>query len=785
MEPEPSLQTYAVPLFNQVRDGWRQNRSVEMDPVVGAFECALTFVNTDEAQEFLAECFHEILSVLLNTHPSKMTQHNKEAVTKSLILAVDIIVRLFEIGLRRADPQASTSGKDSDHRQYVTTLCALFSKKRAFYKELPGSFWDKQPGAPEVRAQLHGLFCEKEGFNVLAELISAVTTSTHDKHSAQNQPEDDSGLSAENWLNADICQKLLVSALQVDGLQPDVMAKLAVAVLQHLCSLPENDLKKENTDLITGVALQARRIILLGVPGCSRVFASWMQLVLKYVRSTSLPQRLFGWEHIGHLIETTNLARPPPSRYEVIGAGSTEVNGVYVLCEEAGEDLEYKKYGGPDADLTISLCPMRNGSKWWFVSEPDAKEPGTDKDVDYYRHDSVRSEDERFPPCSGWKTAGAAGLEPIPTLNQIYDEKEDDVFTEEKLETLLLKWVQQNTIIEDEFGDSRIHREVVTRNAPLVHFLTRMDDGLQEFHLECIWKASMGGKQEAVVTEIHRLLIAIIPSIHENLQCYLLDALRTSLSLEDNFNGVVSFIEHSSQTSASSVVFSGSDDVNDALLQLLWIIQQKSSRPDVVRLFGEALSSPASAARRRSFLFETLAVIRSSACPQPPDPVPPPQKVHRALELVEQLIDSADSEQVVVELARDHNFLQLLLDEFVVCRNAISAHDLSDAELSSLQHRLSVIRFVHGKAAALSISTEHVDLVWRTLQTVSEREICLDFLEKAISTDSKRQLTPTIDLSVAHYIFHELICNQTDFSTLNDQGYNVITHIFVACPAPY
>jgi hypothetical protein len=295
----------------------------------------------------------------------------------------------------------------------------------------------------------------------------------------------------------------------------------------------------------------------------------------------------------------------------------------------------------------------------------------------------------------------------------------------------------------------------------------------------------MGGKQEAVVTEIHRLLIAIIPSIHENLQCYLLDALRTSLSLEDNFNGVVSFIEHSSQTSASSVVFSGSDVVNDALLQLLWIIQQKSSRPDIVRLLGEALSSPASAARRRSFLFETLAVIRSSACPQPPDPVPPPQKVHRALALVEQLIDSADSEQVVVELARDHNFLQLLLDEFVVCRNAISAHDLSDAELSSLQHRLSVIRFVHGKAAALSISTEHVDLVWRTLQTVSEREICLDFLEKAISTDSKRQLTPTIDLSVAHYIFHELICNQTDFSTLNDQGYNVITHIFVACPAPY
>ena len=49
MEPEPSLQTYAVPLFNQVRDGWRQNRSVEMDPVVGAFECA----NQREAYSFL------------------------------------------------------------------------------------------------------------------------------------------------------------------------------------------------------------------------------------------------------------------------------------------------------------------------------------------------------------------------------------------------------------------------------------------------------------------------------------------------------------------------------------------------------------------------------------------------------------------------------------------------------------------------------------------------------------------------------------------------------------
>jgi ubiquitin carboxyl-terminal hydrolase 9/24 len=36
---------------------------------------------------------------------------------------------------------------------------------------------------------------------------------------------------------------------------------------------------------------------------------------------------------------------------------------------------------------------MRSQQKWWFLSEADKDQPGTDRDIDYYQHKSKEHEE--------------------------------------------------------------------------------------------------------------------------------------------------------------------------------------------------------------------------------------------------------------------------------------------------------------------------------------------------------------------------------------------------------
>jgi hypothetical protein len=38
--------------------------------------------------------------------------------------------------------------------------------------------------------------------------------------------------------------------------------------------------------------------------------------------------------------------------------------------------------------LTLFRCTMRSHQKWWFLSEEDEEQPGTDRDIDYCQHKS-------------------------------------------------------------------------------------------------------------------------------------------------------------------------------------------------------------------------------------------------------------------------------------------------------------------------------------------------------------------------------------------------------------
>ena len=54
--------------------------------------------------------------------------------------------------------------------------------------------------------------------------------------------------------------------------------------------------------------------------------------------------------------------------------------------------------GVPRKDLTLFRCTMRSQQKWWFLSEADEEQLGTDRDIDYYQYKSKEDEELQPPP---------------------------------------------------------------------------------------------------------------------------------------------------------------------------------------------------------------------------------------------------------------------------------------------------------------------------------------------------------------------------------------------------
>ena len=194
---------------------------------------------------------------------------------------------------------------------------------------------------------------------------------------------------------------------------------------------------------------------------------------------------------------------------------------------------------------------MRSSHKWWFLSEADEDQPGTDKDVDYYQHKSKRDE-EALPSHSGWLTC-RAGADPPPTIEAVGKlvPRGEEYNT---LEHQLAKWAIDNGVIELVLGDG-IHREVVSRSAGLIKFLAgmsrdggedddpaTMSDGerstnkycLKASHLLLAWKTCTNKADAAVSAQIYQLLVSILPSLPSSLAIPLIEAIRSSLDQKGN-----------------------------------------------------------------------------------------------------------------------------------------------------------------------------------------------------------------------------------------------------------
>mmetsp|Transcript_19973 Transcript_19973/g.22290 ORF Transcript_19973/g.22290 Transcript_19973/m.22290 type:complete len:878 (+) Transcript_19973:39-2672(+) len=263
-------------------------------------------------------------------------------------------------------------------------------------------------------------------------------------------------------------------------------------VMRYITSCSEESLKKICMDELKFLLHDLHRIFdrLMQTrrDDTNEFYVFWRALVLKLITSQSLPLKLFGWQQMETLMQACEDHRPPPRSFLAYDSGCSFVNGEYhfvgVVTDDGyglrsqNNDISYERAipvdepDGGGKKLTLFRCTMRSQQKWWFLSEADEEQPGTDRDIDYYQHKSKEHE-EMEPPPSGWLTCRNAGIDPSPKLKRMGSM----VPPNEECNTLehqLAKWAIRNKIIETlVLGDS-VHREIVSRSVPLIKFLASM-----------------------------------------------------------------------------------------------------------------------------------------------------------------------------------------------------------------------------------------------------------------------------------------------------------------------
>jgi hypothetical protein len=599
-----------------------------------------------EARDFVERYMGQIVSILLEQQPLKVGQNERRCVQEALTLAVTIISNDLEIQIERG--RRAPGGPNDVYCRTLDVLACIFCKKKSYYKGTKGN-WNVNhlSGLPATRLNLAETFLQERGFVRLVEYMTdrtiveesssttgnssssdstATSTTAPASPSRQHQPSQPATTFLANvaWAfpNMDLLHQTLPvlfdvynTAIHNQKTEKHVRAleqaaiDVSKATMRYITSCSEEALKKipiEDLKLLVHDLLRIfDKLIKFRRVDTYDFYVFWRSLVLKLITSQSLPLKLFGWQQMETLLEASAAHRPPPRSFVADYAGCTFVNGEYHFkgfitddgygLRSGNNEISYEREiledepDGGGKKLTLFRCTMRSQQKWWFLSEADEEQPGTDRDIDYYQHKSKEHE-ETEPPPMGWLTCRNSGIDPTPKLTRLglMVPHGEELNT---LEHQLARWAIDNKIIETlVLGDS-VHREIVSRSVPLINFLASMcerDDGvasakeddittntnqtdvgaeaeggklvlnniqaslalstnnteycLQASHLLLAWKTCTRKTDTAVSAQIYQLLVSILPSCPVHLAVLLLKAVQESLEQGGHNNNNIDFL---------------------------------------------------------------------------------------------------------------------------------------------------------------------------------------------------------------------------------------------------
>ena len=681
-----------------------------------SLDSANEFLATSEDARFFVEKYmRPIISILVEQQPTKIGPHERSCVQESLTFAVIIISRDLEIQLQR---------KGGCHLLEVLSL--VFNKKKAYYKGNKGNWNNHMSGLPEVRLKMIDQFRQEQGFTRLYKyLVERIGTPL--------------------FPNLDLLHQVLTALADLIPARPpgpeqalaakdaeDAAIDVARATMQFVNSCSDDVLKKFPPEHLNTVQHDLQRIFdkLVSTRRSTtyEFYAFWRGLVLKLIKSPSLPLRLFGWQQMDDLLDACTEHRPPPRYFDVSTAGCTFVNGRYSFAgatttdgyAQRGVDTSYERRI-PDEDdgggkkLTLFRCTMRSQQKWWFLSEADEEQPGTDRDIDYYQHKSKEHE-ETEPPPYGWVTCRNSGVDPPPQLQSagLMVPPGEEFNT---LEHQLAQWAIENDIIELVLGDSA-HREIVSRSTALIKFLASMcerDEGvespsdkppnkycLQLSHLLLAWKTCSRKTDSAVSAQVYQLLVSILPLCPSNLSIPLLKAVQDSLyqgkEKGEYLNEVADFCSalasaNSSDAKAASTI-NLEDDVRAEVLEVLWSVLTHPDAAslkvyDVLKRYvtNELRVEPKGKGHRERYLGSCIRTLTANAKLLSADSVDELQAL-RMVKLTHFVLEACPRAQASKLATNDAGALPILLfEELTSSLKRREAGSKANAALRKVRHR--------------------------------------------------------------------------------------------------
>ncbi len=549
-----------------------------------------------EARTFVENYMRPVITILLEQIPQKIGAMEKKCVQDSLLQG--LLICLEDLKLRK-DPAAGDSA-------VLEVLSLIFNKKMQFYKGSKHNWNTNMNGMPEVRIRLIEKFRASRGFFHLGAYLDARIAKDGFPPCGVIKLFLDAARDAVPLDNFD-------GRNEVKTVFEDDIISTAQAVMNSLEQKSEDELKRISHDDLNTLrwAMQNIYTNLIGSRRNEtyRFYQFCRNFALKLITSQSLPLKLYGWETVTELVEFSQDLAPPPRAYVATGAGTQFVNGTYEYSAKVGEDgfihpktdHAYKRIvpvNNPNEKqktLTLFKCTMRSQQKWWFISEADENQPGTDKDIDYYQQKSKKNE-ENVPPSTGWMTCRNSGSDPPPYL----EPKGIMVPAGEEYSTLehqMAQWAIENNVVELVLGHS-IHREIVARSVRLINFLVTMctkDELLEDTpettnlvpnqyclnssHLQLAWKTCASKLDAAVSAEVYQLLVTILSSLPNDLAIDLLNTIRNSCS--DSLFEVAEFCSTLAASGEDDAIMYFSDEVRSILLQLLWAVL---TNPDAASL---------------------------------------------------------------------------------------------------------------------------------------------------------------------------------------------------------
>lgn len=762
-----------------------------------------------------------IIGILVEQQPSKIGVHERNCVTESVMLSVRIVAKDLEVQTNRKGVCL-----------LLPALQHAFNKKKAFYKGTKGASWNvnhhhHMVGVPEVRVKALERFGQEKGFHLLYVYLQQRLDLR------------------EDFPPLNLIQELLANAGDAvhqrnnTGTTKDVEEEIILlckSVMSYISSLSDDGLKRIPTEELAVVQQNLMRIFDRAVvsrrASTYEFYAFWRSMVMQLITSKSLPLKLFGWEQVGQIIQACEAHRPPPKGFVVSAAGTTFLNGTYVFAGEVTPD-GYARLGtefiyvldipaeGENAakKLTLFRCTMRSQQKWWFLSEADEEQPGTDRDIDYYQN-KAKDFTEPYPPATGWITCRNAGTDPPPVMEAqgvlVPAGAEFDT-----LEHELAKWAIENEIVEQVLGDTTIHREVVSRSTVLIKFLAYMcsrvaEPGskycLQASHLLFAWKTCTRKADAAVSLQVYQLLVSILPQCPSNLSIPLLQAVQTSLRESDEKRDYLLEVSEFCSALADGSICDAkgsrslSEDVRQEILDLLWSVV---THPEATSLKSydslkqyltfELKVEPKGKEHRERFLHicvdklnENRAVSRAAVNED---------QALRSVKLLQFVLEACPVDQAQKISSQESLALPSLIFHELVAyldrrANCSAAQVLDEAAHSvAMQERLRILRHVYGLSVG-TMGSEAIQELWGKCSLPSDREAVMAFIADASQTapipghDVQRPvnqpqqanddvLTPALTIDDCHAIFLNLYCSTTlDYCLLGESAYRSFQFLF-------